>query len=245
MEAAGLFAATCRASSCARRRCSRPSAFLFLGASDLAVDFLWLGLALRRRCAARPCRRPRRAPPGAPGPARDLRARLGRGGGDRRDAGARAGARSPRPTTSFMSAAIPTIRRRSRRSARAAEPSASASSSGPAPGPTSKADCLNRLWERMIEDEAADGMRFKAVVLHDAEDVVHSAELGLFDALIERFDLVQLPVLPLIDPAFALDQRPLCRRIRRGARQGARRPRRRSAPACPRPASAARSRATR
>ena len=71
---------------------------------------------------------------------------------------------------------------------------------GPAPGPTSKADCLNRLWERMIEDEAAEGVRFKAVVLHDAEDVVHSAELGLFDALIERFDLVQLPVLPLVDP---------------------------------------------
>ena len=37
-------------------------------------------------------------------------------------------------------------------------------------------------------------------MLHDAEDVVHSAELGLFDALIERADLVQLPVLPLIDP---------------------------------------------
>ena len=42
-------------------------------------------------------------------------------------------------------------------------------------------------------------MRFKAVVLHDAEDVVHSDELRLFDALIERFDLVQLPVVPLID----------------------------------------------
>ncbi len=25
---------------------------------------------------------------------------------------------------------------------------------GPVPGPTTKADCLNRLWERMIEDEA-------------------------------------------------------------------------------------------
>lgn len=71
---------------------------------------------------------------------------------------------------------------------------------GPAAGPTSKADCLNRLWERMLADEAAEGARFKAVVLHDAEDVVHSAELALFDALIERHDLVQLPVVPLIDP---------------------------------------------
>jgi len=36
-------------------------------------------------------------------------------------------------------------------------------------------------------------------VLHDAEDVVHPAELPLFDALSEEFDLVQLPVLPLVD----------------------------------------------
>lgn len=48
--------------------------------------------------------------------------------------------------------------------------------------------------------EAAEGATFKAVVLHDAEDVVHSAELRLFDRLIERFDLVQLPVMPLIAP---------------------------------------------
>jgi adsorption protein B len=67
------------------------------------------------------------------------------------------------------------------------------------PGPTTKADCLNRLWERLLEDEAAEGVRAKAVVLHDAEDVVHSAELRVFDQLIERFDLVQLPVLPLLD----------------------------------------------
>lgn len=71
---------------------------------------------------------------------------------------------------------------------------------GPAPGPTSKADCLNRLWEAMLADEVETGAPIKAVVLHDAEDVVHSAELPLFDALVERFDLVQLPVLPIIDP---------------------------------------------
>jgi adsorption protein B len=70
----------------------------------------------------------------------------------------------------------------------------------PVPGPTSKADCLNRLYEAMCADETDEGEPCKAVVLHDAEDVVHSAELRLFDSLIERFDLVQLPVLPLIDP---------------------------------------------
>ncbi len=51
----------------------------------------------------------------------------------------------------------------------------------------------------MIADEATGGFRIKAIVLHDAEDIVHSAELPLFDSLIERFDLVQLPVVPLID----------------------------------------------
>ncbi len=71
---------------------------------------------------------------------------------------------------------------------------------GDVPGPTTKADCLNRLWRALLADEEKEGRRAKAVVLHDAEDVVHPAELRLFDGLIERFELVQLPVLPLIHP---------------------------------------------
>ena len=66
-------------------------------------------------------------------------------------------------------------------------------------GPTTKADCLNSLWVRMLADEAAERVRIKAIVLHDAEDVVHPAEVRIFDNLIERFDLVQLPVVPLVD----------------------------------------------
>ena len=72
---------------------------------------------------------------------------------------------------------------------------------GGAPGPTTKGDCLGRLWEALLDDEAAGAPRAKAVVLHDAEDLVHPGELRLFDALVERFDFVQLPVVPLIDPA--------------------------------------------
>ena len=37
-------------------------------------------------------------------------------------------------------------------------------------------------------------------MLHDAEDLVHPLELRLFDRLVERAALVQLPVLPLPDP---------------------------------------------
>jgi adsorption protein B len=69
---------------------------------------------------------------------------------------------------------------------------------GPRPGPTTKADNLNRMWAAMARDEAREGVMAKAIVLHDAEDVVHPAELRLFDTLSDRFDLIQLPVLPLI-----------------------------------------------
>ncbi len=67
-------------------------------------------------------------------------------------------------------------------------------------GPTTKADCLNHLYTALVADEAAGAPRAKAVVLHDAEDLVHPLELKLFDRLIERAALVQLPVLPLPDP---------------------------------------------
>ena len=77
---------------------------------------------------------------------------------------------------------------------------------GDVPGPTTKADCLNRLWLALHEEEARTGRRAKAIILHDAEDVVHRAELKLFDRLIEEYDLVQLPVLPLIADASAISR---------------------------------------
>src|SRR5690606_14665067 len=36
-------------------------------------------------------------------------------------------------------------------------------------GPTTKADCLNRLYEAIEEDERRRGSAFRLVVLHDAE----------------------------------------------------------------------------
>lgn len=68
-------------------------------------------------------------------------------------------------------------------------------------GPTTKADCLNHLYDALIEYETATGVNAKAVVLHDAEDVVHPLELRLFDRLIDRAAVIQLPVLPLPDTA--------------------------------------------
>jgi len=75
---------------------------------------------------------------------------------------------------------------------------------GPRPGPTTKADCLNALWRAMRRDEARDGTPMKAVVLHDAEDVVDAAELAVIDALIDRYAVVQVPVVPLVAPGSRL-----------------------------------------
>ena len=69
---------------------------------------------------------------------------------------------------------------------------------GDAPGPTTKAGCLNWLWQALLVDEARTGVPVKAVILHDAEDIVHADELTVYDTLIERFDLVQLPVEPMV-----------------------------------------------
>ncbi len=69
------------------------------------------------------------------------------------------------------------------------------------PGPTTKADCLNHLWRAALAHEASAGLRYKAIVLHDAEDVVDPDELRVFDAHLPRLSMVQLPVQPLIDPA--------------------------------------------
>ena len=67
-------------------------------------------------------------------------------------------------------------------------------------GPTTKADCLNHLYDALVAHETMTGRQAKAVALHDAEDVVHPYELRIFDALIDRAAVIQLPVLPLPDP---------------------------------------------
>ena len=66
-------------------------------------------------------------------------------------------------------------------------------------GPTTKADCLNDLYDALVAYEVETGRSASAVVLHDAEDVVHPLEFRIFDRLIERAAVIQLPVLPLPD----------------------------------------------
>lgn len=71
--------------------------------------------------------------------------------------------------------------------------------SGILDGPTTKAECLNRCWQALCSWEVQHDVKFAAVVLHDAEDVVHRDELNLFAAHLPYVDMIQLPVLPFID----------------------------------------------
>ncbi|MCG9063690.1 phage adsorption protein NrfB [Laribacter hongkongensis] len=65
------------------------------------------------------------------------------------------------------------------------------------PGPTSKADCLNNIVSSILAFEGRARIRFAGFILHDSEDVISPLELRLFNHLVARKDLIQLPVYPL------------------------------------------------
>jgi len=70
----------------------------------------------------------------------------------------------------------------------------------PHDGPTSKADCLNWTYQRMMLYEEQHGVRFDLVMTHDAEDLVHADSLLWINFYAEEYDFVQIPVLALPTP---------------------------------------------
>jgi adsorption protein B len=70
----------------------------------------------------------------------------------------------------------------------------------PHDGPTSKADCLNWVYQqiRLVEEER--GQRYDILLMHDAEDIIHPLALRLYSYLIPEHDFVQTPVFPLEMP---------------------------------------------
>ncbi|MCS7316287.1 MAG: glycosyl transferase family protein, partial [Bryobacterales bacterium] len=70
----------------------------------------------------------------------------------------------------------------------------------PHDGPTSKADCLNWIYQRMLVFEKERGVRFEIVVTHDAEDWMHPLELDWINWYAARYDMIQIPVFPLPTP---------------------------------------------
>lgn len=69
----------------------------------------------------------------------------------------------------------------------------------PRPGPTTKAQNLNAMYEQMRQVEG--DRPFGIIVLHDVEDVIHPVSFALFNASVPRHDMVQIPVFPLERPA--------------------------------------------
>jgi adsorption protein B len=71
----------------------------------------------------------------------------------------------------------------------------------PHDGPTSKADCLNWIYQHILAYEQAHGEKFQVLVTHDAEDVIHPDALRWINYYADDYEMIQLPVLPLQTPA--------------------------------------------
>jgi adsorption protein B len=70
----------------------------------------------------------------------------------------------------------------------------------PHDGPTSKADCLNWIYQNMLLHEQQSGLCFEIVVTHDAEDLIHPESLAQINRHSASCDMVQIPVLALPTP---------------------------------------------
>ncbi len=70
----------------------------------------------------------------------------------------------------------------------------------PHDGPTSKADCLNWIFQHLGLHEERYKTRFEVIVMHDAEDIIHPDELRWINYYAARYDFIQTPVLPLATP---------------------------------------------
>jgi adsorption protein B len=64
----------------------------------------------------------------------------------------------------------------------------------PHDGPTCKADCLNWIIQAIFLHEKNNGTQFEMVAMHDSEDIFHPLEFRMFNHLVPRKDLIQIPV---------------------------------------------------
>ena len=67
----------------------------------------------------------------------------------------------------------------------------------PHDGPTSKADCMNWIYQSVLLHERQFDVEFDLVMTHDAEDLIHPEELRLVNHYAATYDMIQVPVLPL------------------------------------------------
>jgi adsorption protein B len=80
----------------------------------------------------------------------------------------------------------------------------------PHDGPTSKADCLNWIYQHVCLFEELTNQTFDLIVTHDAEDLIHPEELHWMNAYAKHYDFIQIPVLALATPLTALTHGVYC-----------------------------------
>jgi bacteriophage N4 adsorption protein B len=80
----------------------------------------------------------------------------------------------------------------------------------PHPGPTSKGDCLNWIYQNLLEYEQSQGTRYDLVLLHDAEDIIHPQALRWANYYGGEYGFLQIPVLALQTPWFNLTHGVYC-----------------------------------
>jgi bacteriophage N4 adsorption protein B len=80
----------------------------------------------------------------------------------------------------------------------------------PHDGPTSKADCLNWIYQRMLLFEEQHRVRFEMILTHDAEDVIHPESLSVVNRYSDCYDFIQIPVLALPTPWWQLTHGVYC-----------------------------------
>lgn len=67
----------------------------------------------------------------------------------------------------------------------------------PDPGPTNKASNLNHVFNAILDYEIRTESYFDIIVMHDSEDVIHPYSLLVYNYLMPRKDMIQIPVFPL------------------------------------------------
>jgi bacteriophage N4 adsorption protein B len=80
----------------------------------------------------------------------------------------------------------------------------------PHDGPTSKADCMNWIYQNIALYEEQTGEYFDILITHDAEDLIHPEELRWVNYYAESYDFIQIPVLALSTPFTALTHGVYC-----------------------------------
>jgi bacteriophage N4 adsorption protein B len=70
----------------------------------------------------------------------------------------------------------------------------------PEDGPTNKASNLNHVFQSLLKYESDQNTFYDIIVMHDSEDVIHPYSLLVYNYLIPRKEMLQIPVFPMALP---------------------------------------------